>query len=264
MNVARQATLIAFYGAKSAAIARLIALSCEKVEDAVGKQFLPYEMDQIHATVVGLERAPGPALCNLNFLRYRSRSVEMDLYGFLEYLKSSAPIPFSIQIGGFADRDYSFKSRGQRPYNRSFSIQGDKAVVLGWPRTAQPNAQSLPAPVGIQDAQFYPRTLNEIRLAAQEFGILHAYHRDPSDVDNDFYFRIGLLSPPRVNELKRRKLEANVQHALCNERPAVSEVALSDLYIASYVDDTLPQNSTRILSIASLRHRADMSSILYD
>jgi hypothetical protein len=68
-------------------------------------------MDQIHAVVVGLERAPGPALCNLNFLRYRSRSVEMDLYGFLEYLESSAAYTVSIQIGGFADYEYPIASR---------------------------------------------------------------------------------------------------------------------------------------------------------
>lgn len=262
--MARQATLIAFYGAKSAAVARLITLCCETVAEAVGEQFSPYEMDQIHATVVGLEHAPGSALCNLNFQRYRGRSVEMDVPGFLEYLQSSAPIPFSIQIGGFADHDYPFMSRGQRPYNRSFSIQGDKAVVMGWPRTGHPEEQSPTATMaGIQEARLYPGTLNEIRLAAQAYGILHAYHRDPSDVDNDFYFRIGLLSPPRLDESTRQKLEADVRHVLCSERPAVNEVGLSDLYVASYEDDTLPQNSTRVSSIASLRQRTDVSSILY-
>src|SRR5262249_2649610 len=119
----RQGTIVAFYGQKPGVFKRLIGLCWKKVEDAVGEQFSPYAIEQIHATVVGIERVPGPALCNLNFQRYRKKSVEMDVLGFLKYLQTGVHLPFSTQIGGFANRDYSFASRGQRPYNRSFSIQ---------------------------------------------------------------------------------------------------------------------------------------------
>lgn len=258
--MARQATLVACYGAKSLTLARLITLCSKRIVDTVGEQFSPYQLDQIHATVVGLEHAPGSALSNLNFQRYRRRSVEMDLPGFLDYLLSSAPIPFSIQIGGFADRGYPFTSRRQRPYKRSFSIQGDKVVLMGWPRLGQSEGQSSSAAIaGIEEAQLYPSTLNEIRLAAQQYGILHAYHRDPLDVDNDFYFRIGLLNPPVLAASTRRKLEVNVRQLLGTEHPAAIEVGLSDLYVASYDDDALPKSSTRVWPVASLRRRRDVS-----
>jgi hypothetical protein len=171
MNVIRQATLIA----KSGLSAGLIGLCCEKIAEAIGKQFSPYEMAQIHATVVGLERTAGSASCNLNYQRYRGESVEMDLPGFFNYLSSDAPLPFSIQIGGFANRDYPFTSRGHRPYDRSFSIQGDKAVVMGWPRIGRPSMQLPTAAIAkTEEGWLYPRTLDEIRLTAEEYGILHS------------------------------------------------------------------------------------------
>jgi len=261
----RQATIVAFYGEKPTPLTRLIGLCCEKVMGVLGKQFSPYEIEQMHATIVGIERAPGSTQMNLNFQRYRNRAAEMDLPGFLEYLRSRAPIPFSTQIGGLSDRDYPFTSRGQRPYNRSFSIQGDKVVVMGWPQMGQTAQQSRFAETHTPyQPQFYPSTLNEIRLEAQAYGILHAYHREPSDVDNDFYFRIGVLNSPQLAVSTQCKLEADLRRLLATEDPTIIDVGLSDLYVASYDDDTLPLISTRAWSLARFEPGGDLLRVLYE
>jgi hypothetical protein len=135
--------------------------------------------------------------------------------------------------------------------------------MMGWPRIGQTDRRSPSEAIAeIQEAQLYPATLNEIRLAAQKYGVLHAYHRSLSDIDNDFYFRIGLLSRPLPDESTRRKLEANVRQLLASERPVVTEVGISDLYVASYNDDTLPRSSTRVWSVSSLRERSDVLNFL--
>jgi hypothetical protein len=212
----RQATLVALYGPKPPAFEQLIA----RCGQAIGRSFSPCGIDQIHATIVGLERTS--ALDNLNFHRHRNQTAAMDLPGFLNHLRNSPLLPFRVQIGGFADRDYPFSSRGSRPYRRSFSIQGDKAVVMGWP---------------IQD-RLYPDTLHTLRQAAQPYNILHAYHRDPSDFDNDFYFRIGFVDRTAPGP------EQDVREILAGADPVILEVTASDLCVASYIDDALPREST--------------------
>jgi len=99
----------------------------------------------------------------------------------------------------------------------------------------------------------YPMTLNTLRSTAQEYGILHNYHRDPLDVDNDFYFRIGLPMPPGLSESTRRNVETRVRDSLSSGPPVLFDVNVSDLYVASYEDDTLPVGSTRVRSVPSIQ-----------
>ena len=62
-----------------------------------------------------------------------------ELFGFI---LESGHLPFDAQFGGFEDRDYPFRSRGARPFDRSFSIQGRTAVVIGWPVRAARDGRS--------------------------------------------------------------------------------------------------------------------------
>ena len=261
----RQATIVAFYGEKPDAFARLIELCCEKIKSALGDEFSSYQVEQVHATLVGVERALDSTLRNLNFRRYRNSTVEMNLPEFVQYLRSKAPMPFSTQIGGFSDTDYPFTSRGQRPYNRSFSIQGDKVVVMGWPQLGQTEEQRQVAEAHkTRQSLSYPNTLNKIRLEAQAYGILHAYHRNPSDVDNDFYFRLGVLNSPQSAASTHRKLEADLRQFLATEGPLIADVGLSDLYVASYDDDTLPRISTRAWPLTEFEPGCDLLRVLYE
>ena len=261
----RQCTLVALYGAKSVGFAELIARCQTKIATILGDRFSPYDLDQIHATIVGLEALSGSPLRNLNFQRYRKKSLLMDLAGFRKYLLMGGRIPFSVQIGGFLDREYPFTSRGQRPYSRSFSIQGDKAVLVGWPIRGQFVREAPPSMyAALQEARLYPSTLDEIRLSAQTHNILHSYHRSPSDIDNDFYLRIGLIHEQYVDDVTRQRLEQEMCLFLSSEHPLLVEVGLSELFIASYEDDTLPASSTLARPVLDAKLTADGLDCLYE
>src|SRR5262245_1242372 len=246
----RQVTLVAFYGEKRDELSALIRECQTRVLAALGDAFLAYEIRQVHATIVGLERRIGSARDNANFWKYRALRAEMDFRGFLAFLRSCTQIPFEVQIGGFENRDYPFvsdpfeKGTDNRPYDRMFSIQGDNVVLMGWPVRAK-------SPV-------YPLTLDDIRRAAQEFGILHAYHKTLTAVDNDLFFRIGIVDRTRAStgavDLVVQRLRDTLGRTL---GPVISQVTLTDLFVASYEDDKLPMATTQAWSLADDRVNAE-------
>jgi len=140
-----QITVVALYGEKSSDFAALITRCQELARGVLGAGFQPYDPSQIHATIFGLERKSGPAFYNANFFRYQGRDFVMNLEGILDYLRRCGHFPLEIQIGGYGKRDYPFVSRQARPYERSFSIQGNKVVMMGWPIRGKP-FQQPPAP----------------------------------------------------------------------------------------------------------------------
>ena len=174
----KQATPVALYGDKLSPLVDLISEIQSTVAKSCRGAFEPYDVRQIHATIIGLEHRIGSLKQNLNFWKYRGRQVETDLDGFLTFLKGSSRIPFAMQVAGFADRHYPFlsdpfeKRMSARPYDRSFSIQGDKVVVMGWPiRGAPMSRRPRVQHEFAQEAKLYPQTLDDIRRAAQKFGL---------------------------------------------------------------------------------------------
>src|SRR5262249_37040328 len=131
------ATVVAFYGEKPGRLADFIAMLHERLGSALGPAFVPYPPAQVHATLVGLEgersRATGE-LVNRDFAELRRQRRIMNVAGALRRIASSPALPLPIRIGGFApDVDHGFASRGQHPYRRSFSVQGENVVAIGWP-----------------------------------------------------------------------------------------------------------------------------------
>ena len=50
-----QATLVSFYGNKLKELEKFI-LACQKrIIEIIGTSFLPYELEQVHGTIIGLE-----------------------------------------------------------------------------------------------------------------------------------------------------------------------------------------------------------------
>jgi hypothetical protein len=247
-----QMTLVALYGEKSSDFAALIARCQDLVRSVLDLGFRPYDPYQIHATIFGLERKIPSALYNANFARYRGRDLVMNLEGILDYLRRCSHFPLQIQIGGFGKRDYPFVSRRAGPYQRSFSIQGNKVVMMGWPIRGRP----FPMPPGtpsalVGEAKLYPLTLEVIRHAAQAHGVLHAYHRERTDVDNDLFFRIGLLIDQlSLPEKVGATLEAEARRFLSIQPPLVLDIHLEQVSVALYEEDTLPRSSTRVWSLA--------------
>jgi hypothetical protein len=233
----RQLTLVAHYGGKPPALAALAAAPQQAVADVLGDRFDPYEPAQVHATIVGLERDPEPPGANLNYRRYHDRQRVMDLEGWIDHLKRTHLLPFDVQIGGFARDARPFESRGQTPFTRSFVVAGTVPLAIGWPVTG---------------GERYPGTLDRLRRHAEQYNILHAYHRQPGDVDNDFYFRLGSLTAflePREQD----ELEDSVRELLASSGPTRVPVRLRDLHLVAYDDETLPPETTRSLPLSEPR-----------
>ena len=248
-----QLTLICLYRSKPDPLARLLEACQRRLARELGSRFRPYRLEQIHATLIGLERAEtgGREFINRNFAEGRGRTRAMDFGGLLECLRSSDRLPLQVQIGGFQDRDRPFTSRGQRPYQRSLSLQGDKVVLMGWP---------------VRDGGVvsYPSTLDELRRTAQEFGFLHAYHRRPADVDNDFYLRIGMIDhPASIMPAERERIVEGLRCWLAGQPRTPTQVNLCDLYVAAYASEELPPDTTRAHSLCESRLTDALIRTLY-
>jgi len=243
-----QATLISFYPKKPGNLTKFLKYCQSLVSKILGPNFRQYEIEQIHATIVGLERdeTHRDMFYNQNYKKCRQRDITMDFDGFFEFLRSSRDFPFQVQVGGFQDRDYSLVSRGTRPFNRSYSLQGRNAVIIGWPIHEESAAPSFSGHTLLnQGKKIYPNTLDTIRRAAQEYGILHAYHSHPPHVDNDFYFRIGRLEDPASpNKIQKAQIESALCESLSVSKPLIINVQLSDFFVTFYDSDELPINST--------------------
>jgi hypothetical protein len=246
-----QASLVAFYGPKTGPLRHFLRRCLDGVTGAIEKHaagcsFRPYSLGQIHATVIGLERTTPASFENRNLHVLRGACRSMELIRFFCFLRESERLPLQAQFGGFANIDYPFASRGARPYDRTFSIQGEIAVVIGWPIGA--------APGGFTAAQTYPRVVDDLRREAQRFNVLHRWHRRPTDVDNDLYVRLGLvdgeLLPP-----ERALIEAEIRGRLSASSPVIVRLGIADLTVVSYPsdDESLPEDRTRTVALADSR-----------
>jgi hypothetical protein len=240
----RQLTLVAFYGRKPDQIAGTIRSCQTLVAQRLAPCFRPYDLHQVHATVIGLESIRGSQGYNRNLAERSGLRKTMDLLGFVDFLQNTRFLPLTVQLGGFADRDYPFNSRNCRPYERSFSIQGDKAVLMGWPVTLDSSHPNENSEYIHGEPVEYPDTLEQLRRHARKFNIVHSWHRRPGDVDNDFYMRIGSFSPAPTDEKAIRYLETEVRAALGNCEPTFVPVRLADLALVSYSDESLPLASS--------------------
>jgi hypothetical protein len=243
-----QATIVAHYGPKPDAVATWLTGCLGMLRALVGTHFEGYEIDQIHGTLIGLERDDRHAgtFRNRNFQVLRGIRAEMDFDGLLPALRFAFDSPLLVQIGGFAPGDDPFRSRGLRPFDRSFSIQGNKAVVMGWPVRSSSTNDARPSFDHREGrSRRYPDSLHRIRLDMQSHGVLHAYHARPRDFDNDFYFRIGTLSdctPLTSRVVSRTEVAARKWLAA---HPLFIEIRLGDLSVAFYEKTELPRATTQ-------------------
>lgn len=248
----RQVTLVALYGPKAPELERWLKACQTQVEELLGTTFQPYDLQQLHATIVGLERS---GTNNANFFIYRGKQARMNLTGLLNFLRLGGRFPFHIQLGGFQEREYPFTSWGQTPYHHSFSLQKDNVVLVGWPLHGplpNPALPRLAMSDWIQESRSYPNVLDELRRAFQSFNALHKYHRTLTDVDNDFFLRLGVLKSAPLDAAVQKEVEAKMRDYL-SRTPLVIEVGLAELSIVAYEDESLPLRTSEPWSLTDPR-----------
>ena len=180
-----QLTFVSHYGPKPAPFVEKIRLLQSMIAEQLGGRFEPYTVEQVHGTVIGLEGARFETRIRNENSAFRGTERFIDFQGLLDFLRTRPEFDWDVRIGGYdLACDYGFTSAGQHPFLRSFSIRGEIAVAMGWP-------QSLGTVVP---------SLDELRRAFQQFGALHKWHQCESDVDNDFFFVLGRVSPDTESE----------------------------------------------------------------
>ena len=129
-----QVTLVALYGHKPPQFARYLNTINQLIQRSpLGPSFRPYALEQIHATIVGLERtATQGAFENANRLAAASERATMDFERALHLARTFPPL--TVRFGGFEPDARPFLSQGRQPYVRSFQVncQQGKVIIIGW------------------------------------------------------------------------------------------------------------------------------------
>ena len=214
---------VAFYGPKTAPLHELLTGVQAQIAEHVGRDFRPYTLDQVHATLIALNGVrAGGTIVNEYLLEHAGERREMDLPRVMDILARRFATPLRVRIGGFRPgQAVPFTSRGQHVAERSFSVQGQAFVLVGWP------AESL-AGAG--------RPLDDLRREMNAAGVLHRYHARPGDVDNDLHLVVGHQAGAPAAALARAT--AAVRDKLAAD-PADLAIALSDVTIVAADSHTL-------------------------
>ena len=164
----------------------------------------------------------GGTIVNEYLLEHAGVRQEMDLPRVIDILARRFAAPLRVRIGGFRpDQAVLFSSRGQHLAERTFSVQGEAFVLVGWP------ADSL-AGAG--------RPLDELRRELNAAGVLHRYHARADDVDNDLHLVVGHHAGAPASALARAT--AAVRDKLAAD-PADLAIGLSDVKIVAADSHTL-------------------------
>ena len=214
---------VAFYGPKTGRLRELLTGVQALIGEHVGADFRPYTLEQVHATLIALNgvREDG-TIVNEYLLEHAGVRQEMDLPRVMDILARRFAAPLRVRIGGFRPgQEIPFTSRGQHLAERSFSVQGEAFVLVGWP------ADSL-AGAG--------RPVDELRREMNAAGVLHRYHARPGDVDNDLHLVVGHHDGAPAEALTRAT--AAVRDKLAAD-PADLTIGLSDVKIVAADSHTL-------------------------
>ena len=221
---------VAFYGPKTGRLRDLLTGVQALIAEHVGADFRPYTLEQVHATLIALNgvREGGGTVVNEYLLEHAGVRQKMDLPRVMDILAQRFAVPLRVRIGGFRpEAAIPFTSRGQHLAERTFSVQGEAFVLMGWP------ADSL---AGVEGSSRTRRPLDELRRAMNAAGVLHRYHARPADVDNDLHLVVGHHAGAPAGALARAT--AAVRDKLAAD-PADLAIGLSDVTIVAADSHTL-------------------------
>jgi hypothetical protein len=242
-----QLTLVSHYGEKPSEFAAMIRELQDRVSVSLGESFHPYAVEQVHGTIIGLEcTSMDGAVCCENFLRLRHEHRAFDFGAMLNYLRQLSG--FDLQVGGFrSNKDYGFLSQNQSPFIRSFSIQRETAVAMGWP---------------VEGANF-PRALDGLRRALEPFGALRKWAWREGEVDNDFYFVLGRVIGSLADS-NRQEIERRLREQLASLKPLTLRISPASLAFIAYSDLRLPLETSRVFNVNDPKTTAELLASAYD
>jgi hypothetical protein len=153
-----RSTVVAWYDVLPDGLAELVARVQAVAREVLGGGVAPRDLAQVHATLIGLERAcgpfdPGPLAAHLHALLAR---------------------PLTVQFGGFARSDRRLLSRGRLLHERGFTVRDGRAVLMGWPVV-----DGVPC-----------LDLAHVRQSCAALGVTHRYGADP-----DVYLVVADVAP---------------------------------------------------------------------
>jgi hypothetical protein len=227
----RGASVVAHYGPKDAALAHWLRQVQRQITAEAGGAFRPRPIVDIHFTVLGLEfamREVGPT----------------DIDGLMSRLRNELTPPLVVQFGGWHDDDRDFLSRGRTLRERTFSVDGENCVVIGWPiERRRLGGMAVKALAGV-------------RRAAEDYGFRHRYHAEGADDDPDAYMVIGMMpsgSADNVAEALRHYLSGH---------PITLSCGVDDISVVIYKTTELSWTTSSPTSLATFdtaaaRHVAD-------
>jgi hypothetical protein len=153
-----QSTVVAWYDTLPDGLARLLGRLRAVLVSSLGDACVPRQPDQVHATLIGLERASAP----------------FDPGPLAAHLHAMLTPPLTIQFGGFPRTDRRLLSRGTPLHDRGFAVGDGRAVLMGWPVV-----DGVPG-TGVA----------RIRESCAAHGVTHRYGFDP-----DVYLVIADIGP---------------------------------------------------------------------
>ena len=223
-----QATLVAFYGYnKPDEFLHLIYECQKKVGTLLGGSFNTYPLEQVHATIIGLEGSScADKVFNLNF-----RDIGQDREILFDQVIDvwRRVVPFTVSLGGWQDKPYEFENgMKESPYEGSFFIRGKLAGSMGWPIEKTGSRVT------------YPDTLFQLRKRFEtKANVLHRWHRNPEFRDNDFFFRLGVTPLPDDHPAVENARKLMRKFVSCRS-PVELMIGPDDLTIVAYEDNKLP------------------------
>lgn len=245
-------TLVAYYGQKPLALARLIQKLQQQLTDQLGKNFIPYELEQVHATIIGCEGIRDDrGIINHWFATLRGETKYIDFVGLINYLQQTPHLPLEIVFSGYQpERDYGFLSRQQHPCDRSLTIQTIKSQ-------ASTKDNAIPVMLGwSMKNNLITSAIDRLRRDCQQVNLLHKYHARDSDVDNDLYLRLGTIEGVTKESLTtvHGQIICQMQHLAPTKIP----LSQDDLAIVKYRELSLSVTSTQTYKITDLRENPEI------
>lgn len=200
----RCSTVVAWYDRLPDPLDRLVGRLHALAATSLGAAFAPRDPEQIHATLIGLERVPAP----------------FDPEPLAAHLHAVLARPLTVQFGGFTPADRRLLSRGLPLHDRGFGLRDGRAVLMGWPVVDDHPCSAVA----------------DVRAGCAALGVIHRYGHDP-----DVYLVIGDIAPAPSDRIAAA--ESAVRDALA-AAPVRVPLSADDLALVTYDDPALPRASS--------------------